>query len=365
MEAVHRNILTRLVDLGLIRERELIDGSVILGNGRQRNRFFYCKRRQAPSLFMKQACGEGGAEKSLMLEANVYRCAASDPDCVDLREVMPHLLHFDETSSMLITEMFVDTVDLGTAMRRDGAFDLAGIRQFGAAAARIHSASLAPFQHEATHFDGKPHWIYRLLDTPSPLPSLRGRSPASARLIDTLLADPAVVRTLSRLAQGWRRTHLIHGDYKWENAIRLDDADRSIRIIDWEQANLGDPAWDLGYGLAAIVVHAVVHAAIVGDDSSLGSRPLALIEPMRCFWGGYLDRRASEGEEASTLLRRAVEMMGARLLVAAFELCYAQDEIPANSASLLRDARYVLDQGASEIAQAIEGANHGEPPCMH
>lgn len=352
MESVHRNVVSRLIGLGLVSESRLVDGSVILGTGRQRNRFYYFRQREAPSFFVKQACGESGAETTLDLEAKVYQCASASPDCSELRSVMPQLIHFDQESSTLITQMFVNSQDMGTAIRSSKHLDLQLIRAFGSAAAVIHDSPIAPFQAGAQIFDGRPHWIYRLCDDPSPLPSLRGRSQASSQLIDEILVDKTIMEALAGLRGAWSTDSLVHGDYKWENALVLDDAERSVRIIDWEQANIGDPAWDIAYGLGAIVVH----DAMTAKEAPGNRNPVQLAVPMRSFWQAYLHARRGDGEDALELLERAVSMMAARLLVAAFELCYSETEIPAISRLLLRSARAVFDGGGREIVLAIHSA---------
>lgn len=361
MEAVYRNLLTRLVGLGLLDEAALVDGSVTLGSGRQRNRFYYLRRLEGPSYFMKEACGEGGADASLQLEAKIYQRADRHPDCASLRAVMPSLIRYDPDASMLITELLVDSENLSTVMRRSGRFDHSLLRELGRAAAGIHGSAPTPFVIDQSLLDGKPHWILRLDDEPSPLPSLRGRSEGSRALIDLLVDDPVVSQVLQRQRAAWRQTHLIHGDFKWENALRVKEPESAVRVIDWEQANLGDPAWDLGYGFAAIHLHAAITASEGLAEFASGQVTAA----MQQFWLGYLQQRSREDEAAATLLRRAVDLMPTRFLIAAFELCYGDHRIPPISHQLIQQARHLWATGSEALVSAINTDSTGEPGWMH
>lgn len=60
--------------------------------------------------------------------------------------------------------------------------------------------------------------------------------------------NAAAVEGLHRARMTWRPMCLVHGDLKHDNVLLVDDG--SVRIIDWEMARIGDPAWDLA-GLAS------------------------------------------------------------------------------------------------------------------
>jgi Ser/Thr protein kinase RdoA (MazF antagonist) len=67
-----------------------------------------------------------------------------------------------------------------------------------------------------------------------------------------LLADPDASGALRAVIAGWAAESVIHGDLKWDNCL-VDDTEaaaRRLRVIDWELAGFGDPAWDVGCALA-------------------------------------------------------------------------------------------------------------------
>ena len=102
---------------------------------------------------------------------------------------------------------------------------------------------------------------------------------------------------LDRLRDEWRPTRLVHGDFKWSNVlVQQDGTGIPVRVLllDWEMAQLGDPAWDVGAAL-----HAFITEAVLGLELTDGTRPEAaagllgavlarLLPAHRDFWSRYL-----------------------------------------------------------------------------
>jgi len=352
MEAVYRNILSKLLKTRVLTEQSIVEGSLILGTGRQRNRFFYVKSLKGQSFFLKQPSGEPNAQNSLLREAMFYQFLSNRIELSDLSKISPALILFDPDDSLLVLEMNNNSRSLNLVCSNGKHYKHPLLTMFGACAARIHSTSTGHFLDKNIQFDldGLPHWITRLQETPSPLRSLRTRSVASSLLVDELLADARIMQALSQQLDQWRVTHLIHGDYKWENAIVLNNHEQSLCIIDWENVNLGDPAWDVGYGFASILVNEVLTSRIapIKLDSP------AIIAAMQSFWTGYVGQLSRNKEEMKHFLRRAIYMMATRLLIVAFELCYAEDEVPTLAHGIVQISQMIYGGDAEQIASAIE-----------
>ena len=232
VEPIARNIIQMLQRQGLVSQRDLVDGSSVLFMGRQRNRFFVYKQLHGPSFFIKQAHeDEAGTVESVKLEAQIYKAVADNAEFQHLQAVMPQLLHFDQDSATMTLLLIKDAEDLGTCARRLGQNSCDDAGRMGQIAAQYHTLPRSAVDALDVDFPAKPHWIFRLEEAPSPLPSLRGRSPASAALIDALRANPRIKRTLQwshdkrvseallneefggdNLAVGWRKPSDGNGD---------------------------------------------------------------------------------------------------------------------------------------------------------
>lgn len=76
---------------------------------------------------------------------------------------------------------------------------------------------------------------------------------APARAVaERLLHTEHTGEALRRLRTAWRPACIVHGDLKWDNCVAdpAGDAASGIRVIDWETAGFGDPAWDVGCAIA-------------------------------------------------------------------------------------------------------------------
>lgn len=345
MEPIARNIIQTLRARGLVSQRDLVDGSSVLFMGRQRNRFFVFKQLHGSSFFIKQAHeGEPGTVQSVTLEAQIYQAVARTGAFRHLQSVMPQLLHFDPDSATMTLALIKDAEDLGARARRMGHNSLEHIVQMGRIAAQYHAVPQTAIDALDVEFTVRPHWIFRLEETPSPLTSLRGRSPASAAFIDAIRANPELKATLKWCRDHWVANTLIHGDFKLENfLIESTDSDQKLRLIDWERADLGDPAWDVGCGLGALVIHCVMQRTPDVLDAALPE--------MRAFWAAY---SAAAHRLDTAFLDKCIAMMAARLLVAGYEYCFAQDSLPDMSQTLMQIARRITTrEGQSKICAGL------------
>lgn len=108
--------------------------------------------------------------------------------------------------------------------------------------AAMHRASAQHLRrHPDTAIDRTLPWILRLPDGDSPA-DLWSNS-LVADVLAQIVSRSDLVAGLRRARAAWRPVGLIHGDCKLDNVIIGDDG--AIRLIDWEMARLGDPAWDL------------------------------------------------------------------------------------------------------------------------
>lgn len=132
---------------------------------------------------------------------------------------------------------------------------------------------------------------------------------------DTLagLPDPAGMRAaLARARAQWRPRHVIHSDVKWDNVLLLDDPARAtVKIIDWELAVVGDPAWDLAGALQEYVVFAI----------TTGTLPVARhAGAIAELWEGYESATGLPAGRRARLVERSARLAGARLLQTACEV---------------------------------------------
>jgi hypothetical protein len=186
-------------------------------------------------------------------------------------------------------------------------------------------------------------WVFDLA-RPAPA-SLRELAPAQLSVIQAIQSQPAAVAALDRLRDEWRPTRLVHGDFKWSNVLVHQDGAGipvGLLLLDWEMAQLGDPAWDVG-----AVFHAFIAEAVLGLELTDGTSPEAaagllgtllprLLPAHRDFWSGYLAATRLTDVEAEAFLHRLTPHVAARLLKSAYEWSQAEVRIPRSAAAILQ-----------------------------
>jgi aminoglycoside phosphotransferase (APT) family kinase protein len=322
--------------LGLLDPGSLLRHGLRVEEVPGRNRNYRVLGGPDHSYFVKHAPrGEAGPGGPLALEAALYDWVAADPAAAGLRELFPRRRHFDPEQAILVLDLAAShsSPDGTSADYR------ARLRQLVAEAL----AACHRVKPDRLLLPVAPPWIF---DLARPVPAmLRELAPAQLSVIEALQAAPEAVAALRRLHEEWRPTCLIHGDIKWNNV--LIEPDRTglparLMLVDWELAQLGDPAWDLAGVLQAFMIDAVLEAEPVkgaGPDqaASLLGAAISVLHPVhRDFLDRYTTAARLAPADADALMRRLPGNVAARLIKTAYEWGQAEPRIPRRAAALLQ-----------------------------
>jgi hypothetical protein len=181
-----------------------------------------------------------------------------------------------------------------------------------------------------------PDWISALHDAPPwvlsahrPTPEIFSRlSPANLQLLSLLQKENALVSGLDDLRRDWTPDTLIHNDLKGDNVLVASDGEdgASVRIVDWELVQIGDPAWDVGAVFRDFLDYWLLSVPLSGDLSAEqmldGARiPLAKLHPAaRAFWSGYCAAADVDRDSAGPFLVHSLRFAAARLAQGAYDL---------------------------------------------
>jgi aminoglycoside phosphotransferase (APT) family kinase protein len=177
-------------------------------------------------------------------------------------------------------------------------------------------------------------------------------SPGSLELIRRVQQEDGLVETLAQIANTWRATALIHGDIKLDN-ILLQGATGgeaggalAVYFVDWELAQIGDPAWDVGGALRDFIFFWVISmpGGLANEEMADQARfPLDHLQPaIAALWQGYCDAAAVSAAEAETLLARSIGLSAFRMIQTALDMAGGFPEVPAPADLLLRVAVNLL-----------------------
>ncbi len=313
-----------LIERGLLEREAIVDGDLVVADASRRNRNLKVLRRRGPSLFVKQpASPDPQAAATLRREATCFELAARHPGWAALRELVPEYFGYDDRRRLLVLGLIEGGRSAAEGAGWYGpAAAVAGAA--GRALGRFHRAAgeLAAAAPEGA-FPGSPPWILLAHRTePSWMPAT---APGQLQLLGWLRVEPRVHRAFESLLAGWRTEALIHGDLKWDNLVLTGAADApEARIVDWELADLGDPAWDLGALLQTFVAYPVLSmppaAGPAGAPAELHPAVWAAVQPAAtALWRGYVEGRGLASEAAAELLGRALRLAGGRAVLGAYE----------------------------------------------
>jgi aminoglycoside phosphotransferase (APT) family kinase protein len=184
-----------------------------------------------------------------------------------------------------------------------------------------HSAGTGDDPETRAAFSHMLPWAFHVA---LPSPSLfRDVGPLQLELIRLVQRHRDIVDRFREMRRAWQWSSFIHGDVRWTNV--LIEESTAVRLVDWEAAGLGDPAWDVACAFEAWLARGLETLELgVRDEPADASVRFAQALPalqhqMRGLWQAYQRTVQLESEPQRALLDRATSYTGARLLQSAYE----------------------------------------------
>ena len=316
-----------LLGRGIVDSESIVDGDLEIARLSGRNQNFKVTGREREGLLVKQAPVDvGDVHGSVLREAQLYSVVATTPDFDAARPFIPDLLETDDSDGIMIARLLPDvrTLDEWNDFEPNAAHNPTFL--FGHALAVVHSL-FAKHLHDP-----------RLRFLPRrPAPSLGGlvrptaqlfaeASAANLQLLRIIQETPALANLVADVTCAWPIRTVIHGDLKSRNVlVHQGPGDAlQIKIVDWELAGMGDPAWDVACVLCGFLERFVLSSVITTTmtaDQIVAENEGALVtfrRNARAFWFAYR-RFVRLPEDAASLLRRAVTLLAGVLLQSAYE----------------------------------------------
>lgn len=240
-----------------------------------------------PSLFIKQWLDD---PQSATRESDLYSTFTSN---IKLKSILPSLVHYDGSRSILVTEYVFDGTPFSSYGFRLSTPPLSDAVRLGQILALLHSEGSA--LRSIRRFETDPSWMLCLHEIwADELETLSG---GYIEIVQRLQRHRSFGETVKGLVACWPRTHLIHGDLRWDNLARRRSpraASPDIRIIDWEHAGIGDPAWDVASILSSYLFSWLVSGRHSTNTPlatvSRASYPISSLQRLLSrFWNAYHD----------------------------------------------------------------------------
>jgi 5-methylthioribose kinase len=248
-----------------------------------------------------------------------------------IKEFIPELLHFDPDNSILIVNFLTDHRDLYGYYSQENQFLIEIARSIGQLLGVIHSQTFenSAYQQFLTDrsagvaaFNG-----IKIIERLSRVtPQVFRQLPEECLQFYKLYQRfPSLAQAIADLGNSFQPSCLVHNDLKINNILLALDweqpGSKLIRLIDWERANWGDPAFDLGCILGSYLEiwldGLIISAALsINESLQLATTPLELIQPsLFVLVQSYLASFPEILIARSDYLDRAIQFAGLSLII--------------------------------------------------
>jgi aminoglycoside phosphotransferase (APT) family kinase protein len=352
-----RTVVYYLLERGLLTPASVVDGDLLVVATNSRNRNFKIIRQQHPSYFVKQVQQWDSQSIGLLQrEATCYWRATHDPDFAPLAALAPHYHLYDPARHTLVIDL-VQGENLSQYHRRLGIFPLQVAAQLGERMGCYHreiQTAPAKVTDGPAVFPKEVPWIlsaHRLGQ--SPLETLGN---ANQQILAVIQRYADFHRYLDQLRSRWQFDFFIHGDMKWDNCVVFrENSQEEIKFVDWETADFGDAAWDVGAIFQSYLAFWIMSIpAIPGEVFHLATYPIEAMQPaLRAFWQAYVAARELTGEVRQETLIRSMGYGAARMLQTAYEHMFYSPQLTVNALRQLQVSLNILSDPEAAIRELL------------
>jgi aminoglycoside phosphotransferase (APT) family kinase protein len=340
MLTLHR-VTPFLLERNLLEDEYILDREFAVTEILSRNRNFRVFKASGPSYVVKQAI-DLETMATLTNEAGVYQMLAQNTEFAGLNAHLPRYFGFDSGEYALIIELLPAATDLRAEITRTGHFGVETGVAMAKTLAALHRAGtevvgMAP---GAGRLEPCAPWVLSM-HRPD-LDLFRHVSVANLALVRIVQQAEALCQELDDLRTGWAPECLIHNDIKWDNWVIPEDGGGALKLVDWELAMVGDPAWDTGCVFGSYLASWLSSIPITGEQpperfASLAAHPLESMQPaIQAFWRTYASARGLEASANRTALFRSARYAAARLVQAAYEQMQMTTQLTSTAILMLQ-----------------------------
>jgi hypothetical protein len=353
------NVAHFLIARGLLDAHAVVDGAVMVLDASRRNRNFKVLHG-ASGVFVKQMREmQADAMLTLRREAACYDLARTN---TALSPLLPRLIAYDAVRNVLVIEMVPTAESLAEYHTRERRFPSGLGEALGRAIGMLHAQAAPIVAMEPTG---------SLFARQVPVVLTLGRGghavlgqygTVGPALSSVIRQYPGFQQALDTLGEEWRFDTLIHGDLKWDNVLVFPAGAQQpdFRLVDWEMADIGDPAWDVGAVLQSFLT-AWIMSMPIGSGLppegyvAMAGQPLEGMRPViHAFWNAYAEARGFGASERREQIERCLRFCAARLVWSAIEQRLYAPRLDQSVAALLQVSLNILQDPPRAVRDLLD-----------
>jgi thiamine kinase-like enzyme len=365
----------------LVKRDSVIESDLVIRDVSRRNQNFQVASKNGHSYLLKYGGIGKGKTASIPHEAAIYRFFRQMDKAKNNNKknnsfsskYLPNFYYYDKREHLLILELFPEAKNLREHYISSCRFSRILAAKVGECLGELHQITY-DYLHSRKE-NNKDPIISDILSDENRLPPavlslhkpqpkiFRDISNANIQLIKIVQSQKELCKTLDELHAGWnshkRYECLIHSDIKSDNFLTVESLNppdssshsssdmykktRHLKLIDWELARIGDPAWDTGCVFSDYLALWLFSLPIINRESSpdsflkLALHPLHKMQPaIRSSWNSYVRKMRFDVNESNKFLVRSVRYCSAQLVRKAYEYLQRRAKISANIVYLLQ-----------------------------
>ncbi|MFJ5330029.1 phosphotransferase family protein [Pectobacterium versatile] len=364
MRLTLHNLAHFLVDKGFLHPESLVNGHYKVIQRQSRNSIFQVFLDNNPSgLFIKQLLSLDQQNAYLMQKDATVHCLIQQTDILPkMRAFTPNYYGYELGNHVFVTEFFPGAISLHEFITQRKSINQDELSQMATILASLHKDLSEEIEDNPSlnFFNRQPPWIMLFGDRDNPQVK---NSQQQLGPIDSLIRQqPDILQLLEDLRYNWSGNTLVHGDVKLINFIRVDQNSTStLKLIDWEIADLGDPLWDVAGLLQSFLTLWVFSQ---NPNPMLQNQPQPGMEFLtwehtlfacQSFWLSYCKARGTVNPDSALNSpenrQKLIHYTAARMLQTAFESNISKAELQPSSNRIVQ---IVIQMIASPQAWAMQ-----------
>lgn len=366
-----RGAVALLGELGLVSADDVVTGGLEVHDVSRRHRNLRVTLGDDRGYLIKQAVDDDRA-RTLAHEARVLQLLAADGAAGPGRDDAAGALHWSDATSTLVVGVAPASRSLAVYYRRRRRFPLGLAEALAQALAATHAHADAATREALASVVGLP--LVFSFDRPD-VSLYYGASAASLDLFRIVGTTTGLAEHIAAARDAWRPRCLIHGDARLDNAVVVPVARARdgtvLRLVDWEMAMWGDPAWDVATVVSEYLSLWLDFSPVSGltppeEFLDHGVFQLDDLQPsLRAFWARYAATlgRAGGGpadDDPGAFWLRALRFAALRLVQTSYEAAQYAPSLTGQvvlklqlAANMLEDpvAAGIALAGVSEVAR--------------
>ncbi|WP_445249413.1 phosphotransferase family protein [Microcoleus sp. OTE_8_concoct_300] len=279
------------------------------------------------------------------------------PELENFRALLPVVLHFDRENSIMVSQYLDDYRDLADFYAKENVFPSAIASSIGTLIATIHRSTYNRPQYREFFYKTNTLPINRVKYVTNKLervePEIFGMVPPEVlKFISLYQRYDSLGQAMAELSTAFNPCCLTHNDLKVNNILLHVDSHKSsekiVRLIDWERANWGDPAFDLGILINTYLVIwlnslVISNSLTIEESLRLATIPLEKIQPsIAALTCTYFDNFPEILEHRPDFLLRVVQFTGFGLIQQVLSMMQNQASLGNTGIAILQVAKSLL-----------------------